>query len=265
MGLSLDYFLSRAGQVICMQITSMPKSSTKLIIKLCICLMLVTGTISSCSPPYNRYMEEGQLLFDKSDYGKARVSFRKAVVEARKSSKKKTDQIEAMLKDADCSSQLKESDEQMKTLEKAAELCEKESSLGPKRGGDIRKIMGDSAASRDDQGEAFSNYKKALADYSQGAAEKSAEAGKVYIALGDMQFGKKNWKQAGTYYETGVELLQEANEPRGYIELGRSMHKLAAAYRELNMDNEANELDELAEKSQLGGTKGQIRKMLSGI
>lgn len=227
-----------------------------------ICLSFL---LFGCAPAYDRYMSEGQSFLASGDFAKAHASFHKATQEARKSSKKKTELIAALTAEADCLSSLKRSEEELAVLEQAAILCEKDTTLGYKKAATFRKRMGDVAYRSEDGYAAFEHYKTALNDLKSADAEKTYDTGMVLCALGDLKFAARQFKEAGVYYEASCEVIQEANEPRTFQQLGQTMMKLAATYRELNMEDEAGAMEADARKVQIGGTRTQIKKMLSGI
>lgn len=228
-------------------------------------VLLVALSVGACTPPFDRYMLEGQAAMDKHEYEKARATFHKAVYEGRRSTKSKANLLAALEAEAVCAEALKQYDDEITLLEEAAKACKADPVLGPVRAAKIEKRMGDLEASQSDNDHAFEYYKKALETLEGAGKATSADSAFVYIALGQMNSNRKSYKEARPYLEKGLLILDEANEPRTYIQKGAAMNELANVYRELGMEDQAGELEAQARVSQIAGTRGQIRKMLSGI
>lgn len=227
--------------------------------------MLCALSLSSCTPPYDRYMDDGNRAMDKNEIEKAKGLFHKAVFEARKSTKAKANLVAALEAEAVCAENLKQYDDELKLLEEAAQACKSDPTLGAKRASKIHKRMGDIEVAKNDNDHAYLCYKSALEDLDSAGQSKSFAAGDVYVALGDMKANERSFKEARKYLEAGLQIMDEADEPRTYLQRGAAMNKLAAVYRELGMEDDAIALETEARGSQIGGTRGQIRKMLSGI
>lgn len=228
-------------------------------------ISLVALLVAGCTPPFDRYMLEGQAAMDKHEYEKAKATFHKAVYEARRSPKAKASLVAALEAEAICAENLKQPEDEIKLLEEAAAACKADSTLGPIRAAKIEKRMGDIASAASDDDHAFEYYKKALETLEGAGAAKSVESGTVYVALGDMNSNRKSYKEARTYYETGLTMIDEDRSGRTYLEMGATLNKLANVYRELGMEDAAADLETQARTGQIAGTRGQIRKMLSGI
>lgn len=223
-------------------------------------------SLASCTPPFDRYMLEGQAAMDKNQYEKAIDLFHKAVLEARRSSKAKANLVAALEAEAVCAENLKQVDREIKLMEEAAKACKSDASLGPIRAAKLEKRMGDLQFGAGNDDRAFEYYKQSLETLEGANAANSLEAGSVYIALGDMNSTRKSFKEARKYYETGLMIIDDdANQGKTFLELGAALNKLANVYRELNMEDEATELETQARLGQVAGTRGKIRKMLSGI
>lgn len=227
--------------------------------------ILVAFTLAACSAPFDRYMLEGQAAMDKNEYEKARTIFHKAVLEARRSPKAKANLVAALEAEAACAESLKQTADEIKLLEEAARACKADPTLGAKRAGKLEKRMGDLAYSMDDQVKAFEYYKQALQTLETGGFAKSGESASVYVALGDMYSLNKSYKEARTWYETGLTVFDETEDIRKYLDVGATLNKLANCYRELGDEDRAAELESQARTGQIAGARGQIRKMLSGI
>lgn len=228
-------------------------------------VLLVALSVAACTPPFDRYMLEGQAAMDKNEFEKARATFHKAVLEGRRSTKSKANLLAALEAEAVCAEALKQYDDEIKLLAEAAKACKADPALGPVRAAKVEKRMGDIAASQSDNDHAFEYYKAALETLEGAGKATSADSAFIYIALGQMNSNRKSYKEARPYFEKGLLILDEANEPRTYIQKGAALNALANVYRELGMEDQAGELEAQARVSQIGGTRGQIRKMLSGI
>lgn len=220
---------------------------------------VVLVILGGCAPSYERYMQEGNRFLEQKDYEKAKTSFHKAVMEARKDKKKSERLIDALLAERDCAVALQQYDSALNLLSEAASVLEKNTEL--KRAAGIRKQMGDLALGKSNA-DAENNYSLALTDLQQAGLEKSHETALVLLSIADynsMQL--KDKKTACKTLEKSIKLMDEIGDQDNHTKAG-ALHKLAFIYGELNRENDQIAADERAKTIEIAGVKGSVYKML---
>ena len=225
-------------------------------------LSLVLLALSACTPPYERYMQEGRELKSKNENAGARQKFHNAALAVRSDKKSRDKLADAILAEVSCTEALHLDDD---TLELLGSLADKLEADGDgKKAADIRKRMAICCTLKNNLSDAQSNYEQGLEDLKQAGLEKSHESAELLVGLADLRVAKGDSKSALKYMDRALSICDEINDSDSHFK-SQSLHKLSAIYQSMNRENEAIAADELAKKIEVGGVQSSVRKMLPKI
>lgn len=214
--------------------------------------------LTACSPPYERYMQEGQTLSDKQDYAGARKSFHKAVLELRPEKKLQDRLLKALASEKECASLMNDTDAACNLLSETCGLYEKAGDL--KKAAMCQKEMGTLFAATDPS-KALDYFNAGLDFLKQGRMEVSPEQADLLAAIGDVKTGQKDYKNARPFFEQSCGLLDKIKYSENDQVHATYLHKLAFVYEQLNMENEAIEANQRAKALEMSGLSLNVGKM----
>ena len=222
--------------------------------------LVALSLLCSCTPPYDRYMQEGEEFQKKTKYAQAKDSFHKAVYEARKMKDGDTKQLAAVLAEAEAVRATEDDEGTVQLWNDAISLAEKMKNY--KKAARLRKDMGDLYVLAGNNREAEHCFKEGLKGLEAQGEEKSEIAGELLMALGDLKIAKKDNQRA-------LQFMQKANTTLDGIE-GRNLHlhadvlhKLSFIYQELNRENDAMDCEDRAKKLEMSGIGGRVQTLKS--
>lgn len=226
-----------------------------------LCLFVVLAS-SSCTPPYERYMQEGRELQSKGDTAKAREKFHNAALAVGREKDAREKLADAILAEVTCTEALHLDDD---TLTLLGQLADKlEAASDGKRAAGIRKRMAICCTLKNNLSDAQSHYEQGLEDLKGAGLLKSHESAEILSGLADLKVAKNDLKGALKYIDQALSMTDEINDTDSHFK-AQTLHKLAGIYQSMNRENDAIEADELAKKIEIGGVQTSVRKMLPKI